>query len=1028
MKNVYYKLKIIPLFTALLLFLCGGIYAQTKSISGTVTDTNGESLPGVTVTVKGTSKGTITGIDGKYSISASASDVLLFSFIGMKSNEEAVGNRTVVNVQLEAETTDLQEVQVIAYGQIKKMTVTGAITSIDSEQLTKSPNASVANSLAGKVTGLSSVQFSGQPGADDPTIFVRGIASLDEDRAAPLMIVDGVERSFSQLDPDEIESISVLKDASATAVYGVRGANGVIIVTTKRGKEGPAKISANISSGFQAPTRLLNFTDSYTYAQMYNEAQLNDNPGLSPGDLRFTEESLNAFLNGTTPLIYPDMDWVDYILKPSAMQSKTNLSIRGGTKKVRYFVALGYLKQDGLFRTFATNYDYNFSYKRYNYRTNIDIDLTNTTKIGVTVGGRVGNTNQPNTKDGMDQLFRLIYWAVPFSGPGIVDGKYILEGDTYISDNKKDGLDPFYGRGFTNVTNNNLNFDIDLKQKLNFITEGLSFRTKFAYNANYRHTKTRSSSVAKYEPYYRKDVDPDSPDDNTIVFKKINSDGNLSYGESFGKGRNYYMEAGFDYNRRFGVHNLTALLLYNQSRNYYPALWSDIPTGLVGIAGRITYDYQTKYLIDFNIGYNGSENFAEGLRFGLFPAFSAGWIVSDEDFIPNLPFLEYLKLRASFGLVGNDKLGGSRFLYLPDSYDASSGGYNFGINVPTNQPAAAEGRIGNPEVTWETAQKQNYGFDLRLFSGNLGVNYDYFIENRKDILTYRQTVPGIVAYDLPAVNIGEVKNRGFELEIKWKQKIANNVRYWINLNMSQTENEIIFMDEIPQEEDYLYRTGHSVGQPFGYISDGFFTDADTDNPDIPDHQYDWKPGDMKYKDLNGDKVINQNDMMAIGYPVYPGRTYGANIGFVFKGLDFSMSWVGAQNTSRLLDETYRIAFGATLNRSLLQYMADGRWTPENANHATYPRMTLTGSQNNSKDSDFWLKDASYVRLKNLELGYNFKGDVLKKFGISILRAYVNGYNLLTFDYLKITDPESRTGSNSVYPLTKVYNVGFKLNF
>ncbi|HKL32889.1 MAG TPA: TonB-dependent receptor, partial [Tangfeifania sp.] len=914
-------------------------------------------------------------------------------------------------------------------GQQKKVSITGAITSVDSDELLKSPTASVANSLAGKVTGLSSIQFSGQPGADDPTIYVRGVASLSEGRSQPLMIVDGVERSFMQLDANEIESITVLKDASATAVYGVRGANGVIIVTTKRGEIGKAKISASFSTGMQQPTRLLDFADSYTYGMRYNEAQMNDDPSLTENDLMFSPQALNAFQTGSDPIIYPNTDWVDYILKPTAMQYKGNVNISGGTKKVKYFVSVGVLSQDGLFKTFDSQYDYNFSYNRYNYRTNLDVDVTETTKVSLTAGGRVGVTNEPNAKDGMGQLFRLIYWSVPYSGPGIVDDKYLMSNNDYIPMQKKDGLDPFYGRGFTNRLNNTLNFDIDVVQDLKFITQGLRFRTKIAYNTSYSHSKVRNSSVASYLPYYRKDVDEDAAaDDMTIVYRKSGSEGNLGYYENYGKGRNWYMEAGFNYNQTFGSHNVGGLVLYNQNKVYYPSQFREIPTGLVGLVGRVTYDYKTKYLLDVNIGYNGSENFIRERRFGFFPAFSAGWIVSEEAFFAGVPFVDYLKLRASYGLVGNDKIGGDRFLYLPDSYNASSGGYNFGTDNPTDQTAASEGQIGNPFVTWETARKQNIGVDVKFFEGKLGVNFDYFLENREDILTYRGTVPGYVAYDLPAVNIGEVENKGFEVETRWNHKVNGALRYWVNLNVSHAKNTIIFMDEVPQNEEYLYRTGHAVSQPFGYIFDKFFSESDIGDESIPNHQYDLQPGDMVYKDLNDDGAINQDDQRPIGHPQYPEYTFGANLGFQWKNLDLSMSWAGATLTSRMLGETYRVAFGATQDRSLLQYMADGRWTPETANEATYPRMTLIGQNNNTKDSDFWLRDASYLRLKNMEIGYNFSGSFLKRFGISNLRAFLNGYNLLTFDSLDITDPESRTGSNSAYPLTKVYNVGFKLDF
>ena len=1003
------------------------LFAQ-QVITGKVTDTEGESIPGVTIYIKDTTQGTVSDIDGNFSLTASSGQTLVFSFIGMQTQEVTLTGQTVINIQLETAAHSLAEVQVVAYGTQARITVTGAISSVGSEELLKSPAASVASSLAGQVTGFSSVQFSGQPGADDPDIFVRGLASLSEERSRPMMIVDGVERSFMQLDPSEIESISILKDASSTAVYGVRGANGVIIVTTKRGRPGEARINATMSTGIQVPTRLLDFTDSYTYALRYNEAQLNDDPDRDPATLRFSPEIIEAFRTNSDPIMFPNTDWLEYIMKPYAMQSQANVNISGGSDRVNYFVSVGYLSQDGLFRTFETDHDYNFGFNRYNYRSNLDINVTETTKIGITSGGRVGVRNQPNPQDGMNEFFRWIYQSVPFASPGIIDGKMIVVGDNYIPDQKIDALTRYHGRGFTNVLTNNLNFDIDLAQKLDVITNGLNFRTKLSYNSMYSHSKIRNSSRFRYEPLYRRDADPTSdPDDMTIVYRQLGSEGALSYNESFGKGRNWYFETGFSYNNRFGLHNVGGLVLYNHNRVYYPAQWSEIPTGLVGLVGRATYDYDTKYMFDFNIGYNGSENFIREHRYGLFPALSVGWIPTQENFMSDIPFMEYMKLRASYGLVGNDKIGGSRFLYLPDSYNPRTGNYSFGTDNPTSRPAAAEGQIGNPMVTWEKALKQNFGVDMILFR-NLSASFDYFIENRRDILTFRGTVPGFVAYNLPAVNIGEVKNQGYEIDLKWNHRLQPDVRYWINMNMSYAKNEIIFMDEVPQDEPYLYRTGHPVGQPFGYVFDRFYNPNDPDAGNLPDHQYNLMPGDMVYKDLNGDGVINHLDMMAIGFPNYPQYTFGANMGFQIRNFDFSMFWVGATNTSRLLEESFRVAFGNTGNRSLLQYMADGRWTPETAETATYPRLTFDGILGNTRDSDFYLRDASYIRLKNLELGYNFTGDGLRSLGLRNLRVYVNGHNLITFDRLNLADPETRTSSRPTYPLMKIYNLGVRANF
>lgn len=1009
-------------------------WAQSFQVTGTVTDNQGVPIPGVNIIEKSTKKGVNTDLDGKYKIGVSAKSVLEYSYVGFDTKQISVNGQPVINLKMTSSATDLDAVVVVAYGKTKKISVTGAISTISSEQLSRSPSANIANSLAGQITGISTVQFSGRPGADDPNIYIRGLASLSEDRSQPLIIVDGVERPFTGLDADEIQSFSILKDASATAVYGVRGANGVIIVTTKRGTKGKATISAGYSQGVQQATQLLDFADSYTYAQRHNQARLSDNPLLTTAELKFTPEALEAFRTGSAPIIYPNTDWLDYILKPFANQSKANINVSGGNDDVRYFASIGVLSQDGLFKTFATDYDYNFSFQRYNFRTNLDIDVTKTTKIGVTIGGQVGVRNEPRTNSGINQLFREIYWSQPYSSPGIIDGKYITGGDEYITGTKKDPFSSYYGLGYSNILQNRLNFDIDLTQQLNFV-EGLSFRTKLSYNTTYTHTKTRASTVMRYIPYYLKDIDP-TADQNSdeIVYRTTSSNGNLSYSETQGKARDWYFEAGLNYNRKFGDHNFGGLLLYNEQKYFYPTDTNgnpttnqDIPRGLVGIAGRVTYDYQGKYSADFNVGYNGSENFAEENRFGVFPAFSLGWILTKEKFMESVPYVDFLKLRMSYGLVGNDKIGGNRFLYLPDSYDSTNGSYSFGTDNPTNQQAASEGIIGNPDVTWETATKRNIGVELKFLENKLGLIVDVFNENRTNILTNRGTVPEFVAYSLPAVNIGEVENKGYEIELNWNHKPSTNFSYRINANISHAKNKIIYQDEVPQSYDYLYRTGKAVGQPFGYVFDRFFG-IDELNSDIPNHNYLLKPGDMVYKDLNNDGVIDQDDQKAIGFPNYPEYIFGLNLGLEYKNFDFNMSWAGATNTSRLLDESLRVPFGTTGERSLMQYMADEAWTPETANTATFPRITFLGSGNNSKNSDFWLRDASYVRLKTLEMGYNFKGAFLKKMGISTFRFYFNANNLVTFSKLDIIDPESRAGSIQEYPLTKLYNLGLKLNF
>ena len=1004
-------------------------------IKGKVSDSKGITLPGVTVKLEGAStQTTATDANGNYSFPnvPAGSYTLSFTYLGFTRTTREVTlterQERLVDVSMIEEAGKLDEVIVVGYGTQKKLTVTGAIVSIGSEELIKSPNASVANTLAGRVTGVTTVQYSGRPGGDDPVSYIRGIGSLTSAASAPLTLVDGVERPFTQLDPNEIESVSVLKDASATAVFGVRGANGVIIVTTKRGVEGAPKISFTATSGFQMPSRLPVFADSYTHAKMYTEAQLNDNPNAV---LKFSVAATEAFRTNSDPVIYPNINWIDYILKPAAFQTQENINISGGTKTVKYFVSLGYLKQDGLFKIFDLVDNNNYGYNRYNYRANLDIDVTKTTKLSLTTGGRSEVRNEPLADEPQFSIWRNIYFSQPYRGIGIVDGKHIQSDTRYIPGEARDALNGYYGKGFQNTLTNPLNFDLNVNQKLDVVTKGLSFKIKGSYNGSYNFTKVRNSSRALYLANYLHDLNPAAPDDKTVVYKKIGEDGILGYSESFGKSRDWYLETAFSYDRIFDAHHLTGLLLYNQSKSFYPSVNIDIPRGYLGLAGRVTYDYKSKYLLDLNMGYNGSENFAPGRRFGLFPAISMGWVLSEENFMKNIPIIDYLKLRGSYGIVGNDKIGNSRFLYLPDSYSPNSGGYSFGINVPQNQVAAAEGRVGNPLVTWEKSRKQDIGIELNMLNGKIGIVADYFFEYRKNILTTRQTVPGIVGVSLPAVNIGVVENQGYELQFKWRDKIGD-FGYSISPNMSFARNKVLFMDEIPQKESYLLRTGNRVNQPFGYVFDGYWTKEDVTNiANFPNANYSAKPGDLRYKDLNSDGVINVDDRMAIGYPDYPEYVFGLTTEMNYKGFDLHMLWTGVTNASRAFQGSFQRPFGPTYGFGLMQYMADGRWTPETASTATYPSMSFLGIENNVKYSDFWLRDAAYARLKNIELGYSFNDAnsiFLKRLGISRLRIYTNGYDLLTFDRLKVIDPESVPTENAQYPLMKIYNFGLNVTF
>ena len=1014
-----------------LLCICStaATFAQTATVSGGVKDDTGEPVIGAGVLVKGTTLGTITDIDGHFSFRADdLNGVLVVSFVGMETQEIPMKGKGTFDIVLKSSNTLLEEVQVVAYGAQKKVTLTGSISSVNTDELLKVPTASIGNMLSGVLSGVSSIQSSGQPGGDDPDVFIRGISTLNTMNAKPLYLVDGVERSFFQIDPNEVENITILKDASSTAVFGVRGANGVIIVTTKRGKEGKAKINASFSYGIQTPTRMPEFVNSYDYATFLNEAYTND--GKDP---KFTPEAVEAFRTHSNPIIYPDTDWMELLFKSSAPQTQGNVNISGGTERVRYFISMGMLDQKGFFKNHDTRYDANFNFNRYNYRANLDIDFTKTTLVAINMGGRVEKRNFPRSGDDINQLFRRIYWATPFSGPGIVDGKWIKGNSQYLPVGLSDGLGNIYGRGYGSKTTNVVNLDLALTQKLDFVTKGLQFKIKVAYNSGYDHTKERATSIESYQPWYRKDVTwmehPAGSDPNEVVYIQDGEAGLISYAESFGKSRDWYAEASFDWKRDFGLHHLSALALYNQSKTYYPdSDYPGIPRGYVGLVGRVTYDYDNKYLIEGNVGYNGSENFAPGNRYGFFPAVSGGWVLTQEEFLKDNPVVNFLKIRASYGIVGNDRYHPygtgfmDRFLYLPNSYFIGSG-YQFGTGTSLS-PGAYEKSFGNSGLSWEKSAKQNYGIDFSLFNQKLSGSIDYFYEKRTDILAKASTDPIIHAMSLPVLNLGIVSNKGVELNLKWNHKI-NSFRYWTNLNVSYAKNKIVYQDEVPSEYTYTLKTGHPVGQPFGLKVRGFYYEG---MEDVADHSYVLKEGDVVYEDLNHDGKIDDNDKTAIGYPSYPLLNAGLTLGFEYKGFDFSMLWVGATKTSRVLEETFRKPLGETYDRSLMSHQFTDRWTPETAATAKLPRATIDGVKNNYRDSELWVKDASYLRLKNIEIGYNFRLPFMPKIGMEKMRVFMTGYNLLTFDKLKISDPESMSSGVPQYPVMRVINFGLNVSF
>ncbi len=1023
----------------LCLLLTGFAASAQQKISGTVIDSYGEAVIGAGVFQKDTNNGTVTDVDGKFSLTVPGGSTVVVSCIGYKDYEFRIDSKSVYAITLQEDTEALEAVEVVAYGTQKKVTVTGALSSVKSEDILRTPISSVNNVLAGQLSGVTTIQYSGEPGSDAATIFVRGKGTWSD--SSPLIQVDGVERSMSDINPEEIESITVLKDASATAVFGVRGANGVVLITTKRGAEGKAKISVNTSFSLVTPTDLVKQANSYDYALFYNQMRANDGT-----EAVFSDEVIQKFKDQSDPIRFPSIQWTDYMMKKLTTQSNHSVNISGGTKKVKYFVSAGYMNQGGLFEEFDSPYNFGYQYERFTYRGNLDVNVTNTTKISFDISGNVSNADKPRTGQGSTGMIRNIYYATPFSSPGLVDGKYVATTTDY-----SDGLTlPFTGisgmeyytlGGFISTNINKLQMDLALNQNLKFITEGLSFKIKGSYNSQFSAVQTGTASRATYFPVIQ--------DDGSMAYRKSGENTPVSYSESTGKARNWYFETSLNYSRTFGGHSVGGLVLYNQSKEYYPGTYSDIPRGYVGLVGRATYDYKKKYLAEFNIGYNGSENFHPSRRFGVFPAGSLGWVVSDEPFFrPIKSVISFFKLRASWGLVGNDKIGGSRFMYTADPYTVNNSAlatrsgyaYNFGVDNSTNFMGAYANSRNNPNVSWEKAFKQDYGFDANFLNEKLTFTYDYYKEHRTDILLQDMTAPALIGFKVPYANLGIVDSWGWEASLKWRDRIGKNFNYWANVNLSHNQNRIVERKEAPYSNDYQYQKGNRIGARYMYQ---FFRFYDADTPRLyeetfgepfPKQLVDLKDGDAVFVDLDHNGYIDGNDMTRkLGYTDDPQYVVGLNTGFSWKNVEFNMQWTGAWGVSRMIGEAFRIPFVARTDYTtggLLQYHVDNTWDPENPSQdAKYPRATwANGKTNNYMDCALYEQNASYLRLKTLMIGYNFKGGFLKTMGISNLQLAFSGYNLLTLTPYIWGDPETVASTEPTYPLQRTYTFSLKLNF
>ncbi len=1028
------KLKSLGMLLTFVFLLLGQMAFAQKEVKGVVKDPTGETVIGASILEKGTTNGTITDFDGNFVLTVSDNAVLQISYIGFQTQEINVKGKTSFVVTLKEDSEVLDEVVVVGYGAQKKESVVGAISQVSSKELLKSPAGNVSQALAGKIAGVVTSQTSGAPGADDAQIYIRGRATFAGD-AQPLILVDGVERQFSQIAPDDIESISVLKDASATAVYGVRGANGVMLITTKRGKEQKPVVSVTANWQIQSPTRNSKYLNSYESVKLLEEAYRNDGmpSQYSAEDIEMYRRSVAGELSGVEAMLYPNVDWYDEVLRSSAPAQRYNISIQGGTKRMRYYASGELYDQQGLYKNLSNDpygNSSNIGYRRYAFRANMDFFLVKNLTFSINFGTRFEERRGPNTNESgsySEVYYELNHtpgWLFPVSYT-VDDGgveKILYGGTSQYQNNIVARLTEggFYRASNTiNETNFIANYD------LGWLTEGLSVKGMLSFDYDSYYKRMFQASFATYELTDRNNYQ------SLLGYNKFNRDTELAY-SCYSNTTTYklYMEAQVNYARKFGKHDVTAMLLYNQNDYRFQA---ELAKRYQGLVGRVTYGYDDRYLAEFNAGYNGSENFMKGKRFGFFPSFSLGWRINNEAFMEGTRnWLDNLKIRASYGQVGNDiyKVNGAeqRFLF-EQKWEQISNDYTFGT---TGQTGIWEARYPNYAVTWERAHKYNAGLEFSFKNGLLSGNIDYFYEKRNDILTEYLTRPQWVGVAIAAGNLGKTKNQGMELELKHAYHIGNDFSYSLGFTFSHARNEILDMDEPDLKTDYRKREGHPINQYFGLICDGFVTQADLDNPDFPKSTYteNVQVGDLKYRDMNKDGFIDDRDETFVGYSDIPENIYALNLGLNYKGWGFSIMFQGVNHVSRYYDAEAMYAFvnGGKVKEHHLQ-----RWNPElseaeNLANAKYPLLHYAGNgDHNQRSNSFFLKDGSFLRLKNIELSYNLPVKWIKHVGMTDCRLFMNANNLVTWDKLDgLVDPESN-GSNR-YPIMKSVNFGVNIKF
>ena len=986
-------------------------------VSGVITDSaTGETIPGVTVWVKDTQFGTTTDLDGAYTIEFKGNyGFLSVSSMGYQLEEVRLSSDAIqtINVALKPDATMLEEAVAIGYGTQKKASIVGAIATIDPSEM-KVPVSKMSNALSGRLSGVISVQQSGEPGTGS-SFWIRGISTFGAN-SNPLVLVDGIERSLDLVDIEDVKDFSVLKDAAATAVYGVRGANGVILITTRSGEEGKPKVNFKHESGVVTPTRISDVVDGPTFCNLYNEAYGMD---------YYSKDFINNVISGSDPDLYPNVDWVNEIFRNYSYNTRTNVNVSGGTSTVKYFVSGAYYYENSFFREDPMqNYNTSIFYRKFNFRANVDVKITQHTTLNMNIANTFEQKNMPGT--GSSNIYAHALMTPAISFPIVYSNGYLPgPGGGNQGDNPYSLLTQ---TGYRQAYYNNTQSVATLTHDFEWCLPGLTASLKASFDAFNSVWQNRTRTP---EQWYNARRDPATGE--LLLTQQVQGSQTLSYGQTNDGWRAMYLEANANYQRSFGKHSVGALLLYQMSQKNYVGnsagnSQAALPYRHQGLAARAMYNYDNKYFIEFNAGYNGSENFSPGHRFGFFPSVAAGWMVSNEKFWASLEdVIDKFKIKGSWGIVGNDQIGGGRrFIYLETV--VNGGGYRFGESA-TAYSSLRLGDWPNENVGWEESKKLDVGFDISFFR-KLNVQFDYFYENRDGIFLQRESIPQFVGVtNTPWVNLGKMRNRGIDASVQYDQKVGQ-VHLSAIGNFTFARNVILEKDQPDYPELYMNRTGQAYNETFGYISDGLYVD-ETDIRTSPDQSFlgAQRPGDIKYKDLNLDGVIDEKDQKALGYTGVPEIVYGFGLSARWKGFDASVFFQGTGNVKISRLSTLTAGFTNTpCLTNVYQDVVENHWSVDNPDpKADYPRLSIGTNTNNSVMSDFWLTDGSYLRLKSAEIGYTFPSKWMKAIHLSSLRVYVSGNNLATFSSFKLWDPDNMTSSTN-YPLTRVVNLGIDIKF